>query len=281
MTDKKPPRVLWTRDQLLVAFMVYLRLPFGQLSQGNKKIVAVARAIGRTPSALALKTVNFASLDPAHQLRGIKGMSNTSEVDRAMWNEFVENSEAFATQCEAAWEAIVPSLLLPVESRPDELHAAGSTASAASEPARSESTITPPAGPTEIERNIRTRRVQSFFRAAVLTSYDNRCALTGLAVPELLTASHIISWSENIERRADPCNGIALNALHDRAFDRGLITFDDDFRVVVSPHLATAEIGECHEHALRGIAGQVLKLPHRFHPDRRALAWHRDCIFRW
>ena len=67
MTDNKLPRVLWTRDQLLVAFMVYLRLPFGQLSKGNKEIVAVARAIGRTPSALALKTANFASLDPAHR----------------------------------------------------------------------------------------------------------------------------------------------------------------------------------------------------------------------
>ncbi len=84
------------------------------------------------------------------------------------------------------------------------------------------------------------RRVQSFFRAAVLTSYASRCAISGLAVRELLVASHIIPWSNSIERRADPTNGLCLNALFDRAFDRGLITIDEDHRVVVSRQLSEA-----------------------------------------
>jgi predicted restriction endonuclease len=137
----------------------------------------------------------------------------------------------------------------------------------------------PPEGPTETERTIRARRVQRFFRDAVLASYNFRCALTGLAFPELLTASHIISWRESVERRADPRNGIALNALHDRAFDRGLITFDERFRVVVSSRLLTRDVGPCHENALRAIAGQSLTLPERFQPDPDAVAWHRDTVF--
>ena len=64
--------------------------------------------------------------------------------------------------------------------------------------------------------------VQTFFRNVVLSSYENRCALTGIAVPHLLIASHIIPWSENENRRADPTNGLCLNALHDKAFDHHL-----------------------------------------------------------
>src|SRR5690606_15788351 len=94
-----------------------------------------------------------------------------------------------------------------------------------------------PDGPSETERLTRVRRVQRFFRTAVLASYEKRCAITGLAIPRLLTASHILPWSTAPARRADPSNGICLNALHDRAFDRGLLTFDEDMRVVLSPIL--------------------------------------------
>lgn len=126
---------------------------------------------------------------------------------------------------------------------------------------------------------MRARRVQSFFRAAVLTSYENRCAITGLAVPELLTASHIIPWKVSVERRADPRNGLCLNALFDRAFDRGLITIDEKLRVVVSSRLRTAASEADLDCSVQAAHGRELRLPKRLAPDPIALTYHRETVF--
>lgn len=126
---------------------------------------------------------------------------------------------------------------------------------------------------------MRARRVQSFFRAAVLTSYENRCAITGLAVPELLTASHIIPWKVSVERRADPRNGLCLNALFDRAFDRGLITIDEKLRVVVSSRLRTAASEADLDCSVQAAHGRELRLPKRLAPDPIALTYHRETFF--
>ena len=109
-------------------------------------------------------------------------------------------------------------------------------------------------------------------------------ATPGTAVPELLTASHIIPWSKDIARRADPCNGIALNALYDRAFDRGLITFDESFRLVLSDRLKARkkdqEFPILLEQAFLAVEGRPLHLPKRFKPDPAALKYHREGVFR-
>lgn len=268
----KPSRKLWSREQRLAVFNLYCRTKFGRLHTGNREIVQLARSIGRTPSAVVFKACNFASLDPFHQARGVKGFGNASDDDRELWAEFKQNSEAVAAEAGAAWERFVSPNDSARALREHGGHGGRS-------PVQSESDVTLPGGPTEVERTVRARRVQRFFHDAVLASYDFRCALTGLAIPELLTASHIIPWSESVERRADPRNGIALNSLHDRAFDRGLITFDEQFRVIVSTQLQNGDVGAWHEKTLRAIAGQPLMLPERFRPDATAIAWHRETVF--
>jgi hypothetical protein len=114
-----------------------------------------------------------------------------------------------------------------------------------------------PQGPTEVERLARVRRIQGFFRATVLTSYENRCAVSGMAIPELLVPSHIIPWSIQPERRGDPRNGIALNALHDRAFDRGLIAFEESWRLVISQRLWNGDFPLFQREAFLEIEGQL------------------------
>ncbi len=241
---------------MLVVLRLYIGTNFGKLHRNNPDIIKLAQLIGRTPSAIAMKAVNFASFDPAQKARNISGLKNASRADRIIWKSFESNSEEIAAQAEAAYERLSPQIYQ-----------------------ESEIDIQIPQGPTEVERIVRTRRVQGFFRAAVLTSYNFRCALSDIAIPELLNASHIIPWSVSEERRADPRNGLALNAFYDRAFDKGLITFDNSMRLVLSPKLRDPNSPIFQKTTLIEMEGQKLRQPYRFNPDPEALAYHRENIF--
>lgn len=249
----------WTEHELLVAFRLYCHTPFGKLHQRNPEIIALASQIDRTPSALAMKACNFASLDPIQQRRNIAGLGNVSSADRALWEAFLRDPDVVAAKAEAAH-----TKLAGVESYPtiDEPEAPKG-----------------PKGPSETERLVRVRRLQGFFRQTVLTSYESRCAVTGIAAPELLIASHIIPWSINSDRRADPRNGIVLNAFHDRAFDRGLITFDESWRLVITNKLKVGEISQFQRESLLNYEGRQLRPPIRFSPDPDAMAYHREHVF--
>jgi putative restriction endonuclease len=123
---------------------------------------------------------------------------------------------------------------------------------------------------------VKIRRGQSFFRQAVLNAYGGRCALTGLAIRELLIASHIIPWQAAAEHRLDPRNGIALNALHDRAFDQGLITFDTELRLLCAPALQDHFDNEAVDRHFRTYAGRPLQIPaDAIGPEPAFLIWHR------
>lgn len=246
----------WTEHELLIAMNLYCRLPFGQCNSRNKLVNEVASKMDRTAGSISRKLGNIASLDPRHQARGVGGLPNSSKLDRKVWSEFQDNWSAMADKSEAAFGVLM-----------------GGTVSG-----KPVSEIEQPGGPSEVERMIKTRRLQTFFRNAVLSSYENRCALTGIAVPQLLIASHIIPWSENENRRADPTNGLCLNALHDKAFDRHLITFDEDCRLVVSSFLKKGDIPEFQAVNFAKLEGATLMLPHRFAPDPRALEEHRNAF---
>lgn len=249
----------WSDDELLLAFRLYCRMPFGRLHRSNPEILDLAKRIGRTPSAVAMKACNFASLDPQHQKRGVSGLVNISRDDRQLWDRFNADPETVASEAEAV--AAVIGWRADDDDKPS---------------------FEPPTGPTDEQRTVRVRRVQTFFRAAVLTSYDTRCALTGIGIPGLLNASHIIPWHANETRRADPRNGLCLNTLHDRAFDRGLITFDPELRLVLAIGLKNKiedDDSEFPRRAFCDLEGTQLRLPERFAPDPIALEHHRLHVF--
>jgi hypothetical protein len=83
---------------------------------------------------------------------------------------------------------------------------------------------------TEAERLVIQRIGQDIFRASLIDYWQGRCPLTGITDPALLRASHIVPWSECTDdaQRLDVHNGLLLSALWDAAFDRSLVTFDDD-----------------------------------------------------
>lgn len=253
----------WQYEESLVVFRLYCRTPFGRLHSRNPDIVDLAARIDRTPGAVAMKAANFASLDPEIRARNISGLGNVSAADRSLWDAFLENSEEVAAEAEAAYETLVGPMPEGADAAPNPDTATHGL-------------------PVETERigAAKLRRVQSFFRATVLTTYEHRCALTGLAIPELLNASHIVPWRLDEKRRADPRNGLCLNALHDRAFDRGFIGIDANYRVIVSPFIEAAAPGALQRTQFAELAGRPLSMPSRFHPDPEALAYHRDHIFR-
>jgi putative restriction endonuclease len=255
-----PREDLWTRPQKLVALRTYMRLPFGRLHKTNPEIVDLAGKIGRTPGALAMKASNFASLDPAFRASGRVGLTNAGPAAQETWNEFTDNPEAIAAEAEEIVAALDSNLTSPA-------------------PLVDVAIRTMNLADSEISRVVRTRPVQSFFRAAVLTTYETKCAMSGISSSELLIASHIIPWSVSIERRADPRNGICLNALFDKAFDCGLFTFDDEFRVVVAPRLGATASAASLACSLNELEGRSLILPARFPPDLDAIRYHRQHVF--
>jgi len=126
------------------------------------------------------------------------------------------------------------------------------------------------------------RKGQDYFRRMILTNYGSRCALTDIDIPQLLLASHIIPWKDITHKqdRLNPCNGICLSALYDKAFDKGLITFSpDDYTVIFSSALRENETKNYYDQHFGCIIGKKLTLPSEHLPDRDFLAYHRDNVF--
>jgi len=134
----------------------------------------------------------------------------------------------------------------------------------------------------DVASESKRRKGQDYFRRMILANYGGRCALTGIDIPQLLLASHIIPWSDKTHKhdRLNPCNGICLSALYDKAFDQGLITISpDDYSVILSSALRENETKEYYDKHFGCIKGQKLTLPTEYLPSREFLAYHRDKVF--
>lgn len=246
-------RTNWSRDELIVAFNLYCKTPFGKIHIRNPEIVGLAKILRRTPGSLSWKLANFASLDPSLKARNIAGASHGSKLEREVWTEFNQDWERLAFESERL-RASMLGKDLPPEDEPNF-----------------------PEGKMR-ESLVRTRVNQSFFRAAILAAYNSTCCITGLSNAELLCASHIIPWSQDVENRTNPRNGLCLNALHDRAFDRGLITVTLDHTVLLSPKILSLRDPSAESLFLRYEKAKI-KLPDRFAPDPSFLKYHREVVF--
>ncbi len=126
------------------------------------------------------------------------------------------------------------------------------------------------------------RKGQDYFRRMILANYGGRCALTGIDIPQLLMASHIIPWADKTHKkdRLNPCNGICLSALYDKAFDKGLITVSpDNYTVQLSSALREYESQDYFDKHFGIIEGLSISLPKEYKPNRDFLAYHKDNVF--
>lgn len=257
-----PARKPWTRHELLILLNVYHKLRFGQFHARNPVLIDLAKKMGRGVNSVALKLCNLASLDPALKLRGIRGMSGASKLDRHTWTEFHEDLNEAVPASEEALRALVKATAeSEIEIQPKKgIHIIKR----------------PPEGPTDILANVKVRRGQEYFRSAVLNNFGGRCGVTKLGVRELLIASHILPWGSHATERLNVRNGLCLSRLHDAAFDRGLITFDDELRLILSKRLKAELPQTCINDNFVKHEGETLSLPEdAVTPDIAFLAEHR------
>lgn len=130
------------------------------------------------------------------------------------------------------------------------------------------------------ERKMKARIEQYFLRMAVLNSYGNRCCMTGL-MSDMLVASHIKPWrvSDAQTERTNPSNGLCLNPFHDRAFDRGLITIDKNYCIIISSKIRDIKMDQDTKKWFMSYERCQIILPDKFLPERKFIEYHNDMIF--
>jgi putative restriction endonuclease len=187
-------------------------------------------------------------------------LDGASVADKAMWNEMQENWERFAVESQQAVSQLTkhddPTVSI-----------------------NSEATISLPNYEGADRQITSTARVgQAFFRRAVLSAYQYRCCITGISIPQLLVASHIVPWRNDAANRLNPKNGLCLSALHDKAFDGGIICITENFTVRVSNKHRPAN-DRFFDATIYAFEGSKIMLPEKFQPDREFLDYHRKHIF--
>lgn len=254
ISTKKNPD--WSREDHILAFNLYKDIPFGKNHIHNPRLQELAKILGRSVSSVSLKLANMARLDPVHQARGIKGMSHGAKGEAAIWEEFALDPEGLAFESERLLALRLGKSLEDVaEIETDDLPKVGK----------------------ERDAIVKTRVNQSFFRRRILSAYNFRCCVTGLTVRPLLTASHIIPWAEDKANRLNPRNGLCLNALHDRAFDRYLMWIEDDFVIRFSPQLLKPKTSAKESAGwLTQYEGGSLLMPANFNPEPEFLKLHAE-----
>ena len=255
----------WSRDESILALYLYCQIPFARTKANNPEVIRLANLIGRTPASVARKLGNFGSFDPLLAKQGISGLTHSGRAARQVWDEYHSRWNDLVD----ASTQLLESLSAPVPDSGDPL---------AKWACEDEPVIARPVGPSERRATVSVRLFQSFFRRAVLASYEATCCVCGLDVRPLLVASHIKSWALDECTRTDPENGLCLCSIHDRAFDRGLVAVSEDLQVLVHPTIMASKQPFVRG-ALVNFHSRPLRLPTRFPPRQEYLSWHRQNVF--
>ena len=252
----------WTHDETVIALGLYFQIPFGKINQTTPEVVRVARLMGREPASLSMKMGNIGRFDPTLARRGVSGLVNGAKMEEQVWNEYAGRRDELAVR--------YYELLLGLTS-----------ADGAESAIEDDVSIKTPQGLDGVGLS-RYRINQSFFRRSVLSAYDCKCCITGLTGAKLLIASHIKPWSKcaSGNERTDTANGLCLNPLHDRVFDKGLLTLDERWCVVLSASLKDAVPREVFADYFVRYEGRRIALPERGRPSEVFLSYHRENVFK-
>ena len=251
----------WSPEETRMAFALYFLIGPSKADGRNPDVQRLAQAIGRTPAAVALKLANIAANDKNRIAAGRAGMRHGSKLDRQIWLDFEGGGDAFMDEAVSDLERTVRTADVEFDS----LAAVGCGLEEVPE-GRERTAL------------VRQRVNQRYFRHVLLEIYGGACCVTHLAVPELLVASHIKPWAacEPATERLAASNGLLLNALHDRAFDQGLMTIDQQYRVRISPRVRH---GDQTDRWFWSFEGSKIALPSINRPGADFIEYHNDVVF--
>lgn len=247
----------WSWEETLMAFGLYF-LTGPSPSKNDPNVIALASALDRTVGSVGRKIGNISANDKNQIALGKKGCRNGSKYDRIIWEKYEENDE------------ILSDALNIFNKATAEKHTSSQANEYAMIDFRSGDEKTVMA---------KYRISQDYFRQILMTNYSGRCCMTNLGAKELLVASHIKPWSKSDPKteRLAASNGLLLNALHDKAFDRGLITIDTKLTIRVSKKVKkNPETSQL----LWSLDGKSIQLPKIHTPAKEFIEYHNDLVFR-
>ena len=247
----------WTEEQITIVLYEYCRRPFGQFNGTKQFVIDLGKLINRTPGAIVRKIGNLASFDPQMKARGVGGLAHTAKLDEKIWNKYYGHWDQLAFDAEmliANWQnkELEDSLTIDLTNLP----------------VGRERTV-------EVKHRIN----QDFFRRTVLSSYNQRCCITGINNPALLQASHIVDWSTDEANRTNPENGLCLNVLFHKAYDEHLLGITPDYEIIVAKDFFLSKPQNVEESTVNFIMEfdhKKIITPKRFFPDRELLAEHYE-----
>lgn len=175
-----------------------------------------------------------------------------------MWNEFNSDREKLVYEAEKIIEKLTNKSVENIYFQPEELNYSSQ----------------------DKAKLVKTRINQNFFRSSVLSAYNNACVITRIKINEFLVASHIKPWVKDENNRLNPHNGIYLNSIHDRAFDRGLITIGRDYKIIISSRLKDFYTNEFIDDVFKKYDGKEIVISSQFEPSPEFLEYHNDVIFK-
>ena len=215
--------------------------------------------VGRTAGAVAYILVNFVSLDPVHKAQGRKGAANIGKLAKEIFHEFSQNWGELLYESE---KILADKKHIDIETLYEDIL----------------TDLKDKKGETKL-REVKVRINQDIFRKMVLSNFNFRCAITEINIPELLIASHIKPWSKDEINRLNPSNGLCLSATYDKAFDKGLISLNDNLEIIISPRLKRFSNQPFYQQYFLEKEGQKIILPQKFMPDLAFIHFHNEEIF--
>ena len=258
----------------MMAFALYIVLEPRECDDKGLDVQRLASFLHRTPSSVALKIWNIAAYDDNRKARGRVGMKHGSKLDSQVWQWYAEDPDAFMEQC---LDLLRHALLqadandfnpVPLASdRNFSLETATFLLIAERAPAGEER-------PTTTLQRVN----QSYFRNSLLQNYHSTCCITGLQLPTLLIASHIKPWkAATPTEKTAASNGLLLNAFHDRAFDQGLISIDNDYCIMVNHD--KVKHSDINDKWLYDFEGREISLPAISQPSHEFIEYHHKHVF--
>ncbi len=250
------PKNLWSREELILVFNLYLKIPFGKFHHTTKEVVELANLMeNRNANAVSMRLSNFASIDPYHQKRGVKGLVGGKKQVQPIWDEFHDNKEELIYESERILAEIQNTT---IEKKYHNLLEGTERLE----------------GKTKM-REVKTRINQNVFREIVLANFNSTCAVTGFNNPDFLIASHISPWAKDKMNRLNPQNGLLLNNLHDKAFENGYLAIDKNFQVLICKKLRKSEDKFIQNFFTVYHKKEIIR-PERFLPNIQFLEKHID-----